>query len=289
MVIKISDGFGNQLFMYATGYAIAQHLRDKIYLDTTQIDTNQTRKFELDKLNINYEKRIYCRFSNNRVVKKIYGRIARYYLTKKYTSYIEQNPYKYEKNIMQIKDNTYLQGYWQNEKYFIEYRKELQRMFTPAYNLDAMCADYIAIASQTNSVAVHVRRGDYEIAGQCISNNYYYSAIEYICKKIENPTFLVFSDDIEYAKQIFQNVNMEKIMICVNTKYRDLDEFFIMNSCKNFIIANSTYSWWAAWLSDNDSKIIICPEVKQWIGDFYPEGWIRIRAYIEKDIEQIPL
>ena len=158
---KISDGFGNQLFMYACGYAAAQRLNTKLLLDTSFIDTNKLRCYELDKLNIKYDKRFSTEWLKLYPLKVLYRIIVRGWMLSRYTIFKEKKIYHFDLDYPSIQDNTYLYGYWQTEKYFKDCRKDLLQMFTPNYELSSGCKEYINKAHDCNSVAVHVRRGDY--------------------------------------------------------------------------------------------------------------------------------
>lgn len=281
IVLKISDGFGNQLFQYACGYAVSRRLNTDLVLDTSILATNSCRKFELDKLSIEYEK-ILSLHGNAPKCRKVFNRYLKQKKIKKhFQTFTEDNAYIYDKNIRTIKDDTYLQGYWQSEKYFREYKEELQTLFTPRYEQSHSCKKFVEEVESCNSVAIHICRGDYQATGICVVQSYYHQAIERMKACIVKPVFYVFSDDINVAKNILKKEEGDFIFVqyeCDNLDNLTLDDFFIMKTCKHQIIANSSYSWWAAWLNENESKIVICPEYKQWTGEFYPEDWILIKC-----------
>ena len=278
IITKISDGFGNQLFMYACGYAVSRQLNTKLWLDATMLSTNEERNLELTKLNIKYDKLFTVEDRKSSLLKKI----ERYWKQKKMffkcKIYNENLPYIFDEKIFNVSGNTYISGYWQSEKYFKKYSRELKQMFTPKYQMSFACKEYIRQASNCNSVAVHVRRGDYNKIGICIKEEYYHEAIMEIMNRVDNPIFFVFSDDIAAAQKILNIKNANFIYVKYESLNLTLDVFFILKSCKHQIIANSTFSWWAAWLNDNDNKYVICPEYKYWKGDYYPKEWIKIKC-----------
>ena len=277
IITKISDGLGNQLFMYACGYAAAQRLHTKLMLDTSFIDTNNLRCYELDKLNIKYDKRFSTEWLKLYPLKVFYRKIVRGWMLSRYTMFKEKETYHFDPEYLNIKDNTYLYGYWQSEKYFRDYRKDLLQMFTPRYELSSGCREYINKTNNCNSVAVHVRRGDYVKIGICLDESYYFCAFEHLEQRMNEITYFVFSDDMEYARQLFKNAQRKIEYVQYTPANLTLDDFFIMKACKHIIMANSSFSWWAAWLNDNPDKQVLYPRTS-WAGtDFYPEEWTMIQ------------
>lgn len=275
IITKISDGFGNQLFMYACGYAASRRLSTKLALDLTYLSTNSLRKYELDKLNISYDKIFSVdniQYPLNIAVRKILHLIIRC----QYKIFREKTAYKYDKRITNIAQNSYLFGYWQTEKYFKEYREDILKMFTPRYNLSQEINSFIDKVRSCNSVAVHVRRGDYVKLGICLDSSYYKNAFTVLNEKFKDLTYFVFSDNVEYAKQMFKDMDGTFEYVENLSSNSTLDDFFVMKECKHIIMANSSYSWWAAWLNNNPQKVAIYPNDKQFMSDFYPKEWIMI-------------
>lgn len=275
IITKISDGFGNQLFMYACGYAASRRLSTKLALDLTYLSTNSLRNYELDKLNISYDKIFSVdniQYPLNIAVRKILHLIIRC----QYKIFREKTAYKYDKRITNIAQNSYLFGYWQTEKYFKEYREDILKMFTPRYNLSQEINSFIDKVRSCNSVAVHVRRGDYVKLGICLDSSYYKNAFTVLNEKFKDLTYFVFSDNVEYAKQMFKDMDGTFEYVENLSSNSTLDDFFVMKECKHIIMANSSYSWWAAWLNNNPQKVAIYPNDKQSMSDFYPKEWIMI-------------
>lgn len=275
IVTKISDGFGNQLFMYACGYVTAKRLSTKLALDITYLSTNDLRNYELDKLNIVYDKLFTVdkvRYPLNIVARKI----LHSYFRCQYKYFNEKIAYKYDERILNISRNSYLFGYWQTEKYFKEYREDILKMFTPRYELSRTCSSFIQKVKSCNSVAVHVRRGDYVKLGICLDSSYYKSAFAVLNEKFKNLTYFVFSDNVDCAKQMFKGVDGTFEYIETSSSNSTLDDFFIMKECKHIIMANSSYSWWAAWLNNNLGKVVIYPKDDKILTDFYPKEWIMV-------------
>ncbi len=277
IVVKISDGFGNQLFQYAFGYALSRKLNTELVLDATILDNHSSRKYELDKLNIKAEKVITYKNFSVPLVRKIFRQLKLKKIYSQTTNFKEKEKWKYDASIEDIKDNTYVEGYWQTEKYFLQYREELVRILSPCYRMSKEAEKYRKKVLEGNSVSVHIRRGDYETLGNCVNENYYEQAIQKVLEQQSNPKFFVFSDDLEYAEKFMRRFDdLRYEIVKYNSDNLALDDFFIMVACHTNIIANSTFSWWAAWLNQNADKKVICPQVSNWSGEFYPEEWDKI-------------
>jgi hypothetical protein len=177
-------------------------------------------------------------------------------------------------------------GGWHTEKYFLPIKEEVINAFAfksfPFEN-DSRIKETIMQIKQSNSVSIHIRRGDfltssgyYQFSGIC-TNEYYQKGIEYIKEKVDNPIFFVFSDDLEWCKK---NLLLDSVIFvdCNNgeNSWRDM---YLMSLCKHNINANSTFSWWGAWLNKNIDKNIFVPEFfinEVETKDIYPENWIKI-------------
>lgn len=169
-------------------------------------------------------------------------------------------------------------GYWQTEKYFQYYRNDLLQLLTPKYSLSDGCKSYIRQVQKCNSIAVHIRRGDYVKLGICLDSSYYQKAFEHLEQKIRDITYFIFSDDLNYTKQMFSTDKQKKFeYVKYESNNPTLDDFFIMKECKHIIMANSSFSWWAAWLNDSPDKLVVYPKTDLIHTDFYPKEWIMIQ------------
>lgn len=287
VVIKVFGGFGNQLFCYACGYALAKENDCELIIDTSQQDNDIARKVDIVQLKIDYQKRITFKkgksFLSRALVNKV---IHKFYIGIHTKKVIESTPYKYDTSIFDYKNtDIYLDGYWQSYHYFEKYRKDLCEMYMPKIEQSSTAKKIEQdIESHPNSVAIHIRRGDYRTIGCCIDSSYYDKAISRMISELDdNLSFYIFSDDINFANDFIKKYNNLNMKVVKNiTDNQTIDDFFIMSKCQNFIIANSSFSWWAAWLSRYNKKIVICPEVNDWTGDFYPAEWIKIATMISK-------
>jgi len=192
----------------------------------------------------------------------------------------------FDPKVLKIKDGVYLDGFFQSEKYFknIEstIRKDL-RLIEPSFNHEALI--YKEKIINSNSVGIHIRRGDYlhsQVHNIC-DLNYYAKAIQYIQERLAHPRFFVFSDDIAWCLKNMKLDNGDFISL-PDSKGHFISDFWLLSLCKHTIIPNSTFSWWAAWLNANPDKIVVVPH--RWfndkafniraIEDTIPPEWIRI-------------
>ena len=272
ITIRLNGGLGNQMFQYAMGRALAFKYNKKLLLDIDEFDTYELRDFELNKYNIKAE--IFTRKDNSNL-KVVNPKSFLVKLFKKFNftnlipNYYLEKSLKYDENIV-VKDKLYLEGYFQNEKHFAFIRDELLKDFTIKQELsDSTKEIKTIIESSQNSVALHIRRGDYvanshtnNVHGTC-SLDYYDEAIEYLKSKVDNIKIFVFSDDIKWVKE---NLKYENIYFVEDDKKRIAHEdIYLMSLCHHNIIANSSFSWWGAWLNINSQKIVIGP--KNWFAD----------------------
>jgi len=274
VIVKIQGGLGNQLFTFSCGYSVAKKRKEKLILDISDYHNGYFRDFKLDKFLIDEMnlKRSRYYFTN-----KI-GRYLNKLINKIKYEYLEQKDFKryYPEIFDNCQKDIYLDGYWQNYKYFSEFKEDLRRQFMPKEKSDALI-DFKNKIIGENSVSIHIRRGDYLNNGWSLDISYYKKAIELVESKLDDPEFYFFSDDLEWVEKKFglrNNFNY----INFYSKNQDIDEFFAMTFCKNNIIANSTFSWWAAWLNNNEQKIVVAPNFDIWDEKFYIDSWLTLKV-----------
>ena len=191
----------------------------------------------------------------------------------------------YWPEIMRVPADSYLTGYWQSEKYFHHISEVIRRDFTFKSPLSDINAEIASQLVNLNGVSVHVRRGDYAsnpkttaMHGLC-SLDYYQASLRYIAERVDNPYVFIFSDDIAWAKNNLE-VNFPCRYISHNQGIESYNDMHLMSLCQHQIIANSSFSWWGAWLNVNPDKIVIAP--KKWFSkeintqDLIPQGWVRL-------------
>ena len=282
VVMKIMGGFGNQLFCYACGYAVARESNRNLVIDTSQQDNDSFRKTDLMKLNIQYQRRITFKKKDNLMGRLIINRCK---LVKEIGFFPvvikEKKPYLYQDNVFSNKEcSIYMDGYWQSEKYFKKYRKEIIKLFVFQGETSKYYEETVRkIRNCNKSVAIHIRRGDYVSIGCNMDIRFYEEAIQNMISNLGNDvTFFLFSDDIEFAKEFSSKYINMNVINNPNKENSTIEDFMLMKECMHQIISNSSFSWWAAWLNENEEKVVICPEIDEWTGDFYPENWMKFKS-----------
>ena len=274
VISKIHGGLGNQLFMYAIGYAMARRNNDKLTLDATLIATDM-RDYGLGSLNFKYNKLYVINKKCPYLIKVALRKLLHSYLYLKYKVIKEKRGAIYDEEVFNQKGNIMLDGYWVTYKYCEAYKAELQKMFTPTYETSASFKKLLAEMQQTNSVSLHVRRGDYVALGICLDVDYYKRAVDYMLQRVDNPTFYVFSNDMEFCKDFLKDINAKIVYVDYEMVDPAVDDLLLMQSCRHNIIANSTFSWWGAYANANPGQIVVCPK-EECKNDKYPTDWIQL-------------
>jgi hypothetical protein len=277
------------MFQYAYARALQLRTGQKVYLDINriykeQLETKGTpRLYTLDKFNINLpiaeglEKK-YFFIKQDNIIETILNEFSQKSIL--VPRFYKENTSFYKENLKWVRGNQYLMGWFQDEKYFAEYRSVLLRDFTPKDRIK-ISRRLKKILNEEETVSVHVRRTDYKKIKNALPIKYYKNALKYIDSCVQNPIYIVFTDEIEWVKE---NIDFGKNVIYISEeeKLQDYEELLIMSKCRHNIIANSTFSWWGAWLNRNDGKIVIGPKV--WFNggedvmkcNIMPKEWIRI-------------
>lgn len=190
--------------------------------------------------------------------------------------------YHFEPSILDIQTDAYLDGFWQTEKYFTDIENIIRKELSVSQLLTNRGQELSTLLSETNSVGLHVRRGDYIKTGDTLPVSYFDSAVSAISSTVEDPHFFVFSNGIEWAKD---NLSISYPTTYVSNNYSDSDyeDLQLLRRCDHTIISNSTFSWWGAWLGEQPGQSIIAPSV--WFMnqptkelDIVPERWNILRV-----------
>jgi len=260
-------------------FAFAEYLKkysgmDYIF-DVSSFSKDKLRKYELEIFGL--QKRTIGTFKKN-IIKVMcrMGFVKEYYEKK---IFIFDN-----ETVLQADKLIYFNGYWQSHHYTDLIRQELIHSFVPTSDISRVNSKITSEIILRQSVAVHIRRGDYaensdarNIHGLC-TLEYYYLSINYIRQKIQDPVFYIFSDDSDWVKRSL-NLKGKVYYISHNKGSMAYWDLMLMKKCKYFILANSTFSWWGAYLSEYQNKIVIAPE--KWNNlnldkmELIPDSWIR--------------
>ena len=270
-IVKILGGLGNQMFQYALYVSLCHRFPyEKVKIDTTCFCGYPLHNgFELEKIfniqathaNIFDLFRIAYPYSHYRL-----WQIGKRILPKRRTILIESANEEFDRSALDREGDCYFDGYWQNEKYFIDFRDEILKIFKPK-NIDSKNYVVANELAECCSVSLHVRRGDYNnnplYSGIC-DEKYYIDAIQKIQSKVNVDMFCIFSNDIKWCKEHLPSIIGNKRILFVdwNTGINSYKDMYLMSVCHHNIIANSSFSWWGEWLNNHKNKIVLCP--KKW-------------------------
>jgi len=289
--VRLKGGLGNQMFQYAAGRAVAHRKQVPLKLDVSWFGRQGLRSYALKHFNIvesfatPEEVARLTRRGRRDLWSRVYRRLQRclpYYRRAEFSP--RHN--RYDPNILRVRDQVCLFGYWQSEKYFQDIESIIRKEFTFRNPPDQANQRMGEMIDATTSVSVHVRRGDYVTrrGGRgphvVLPIEYYRRAVARLVEEISDPHFFVFSDDIEWVRDNFK-VEHPVTIVDHNGAEKDYEDLRLMSRCKHHIIANSTFSWWGAWLCANPGKIVIAPQ--KWFKDptrdtrdLIPPSWHRI-------------
>lgn len=292
VITKLMGGNGNQMFQYAAGFSIANRLNLKLLVDVNYLQDKNKRYFK-------FEDRDYTLYMYN-----ISGEIASDNKISQFIVPRKGNKYFYhlerrvlsEKNVIreeslstlasfgEIVSDCYLEGYWQNPFYFKDCETEIRREFSFKNKLPEICMPILQRIGNSNSVCVHIRRGDFvnHPILEVVNTEFYYKALTILSEIVSSPRLFVFSDDIPWCRENFKPYNFDYEFVDPSLSGPHAEcHLHLITLCKHFIIPNSTFSWWGAWLSTSPGKIVIAP--KKWfkgqaapVNAIVPKEWIAI-------------
>lgn len=277
IIVRIIGGLGNQMFQYAAGRRLSYIHNTPLQLDISELSRLRTRRYELDCFNIQAQ-----------VIDKVNKGLIHRIITRlknKENIYFEKH-FRFDRNVLALPDNVTLVGYWQSVKYFLDIEGIIGNEFTFKHRPSGKIIAILKKIKSSESVSIHVRRSDYITKrkfflyhGVC-SLDYYRQAISLMVQRLKSPEFFIFADDLVWVKKNLK-IEYPKFFVDLNLKDKDYEDLRLMSYCKHNIIANSSFSWWGAWLNKNKNKIVVAP--KKWFVDksintvdLIPPSWIRI-------------
>lgn len=290
IIVNLKGGLGNQMFQYATGKRLAVSIGATLKLDTTFLNKKVSecvtyRNFELTNFHVTEDIATTVEIREvknlkNKLIRKLFPGFSG-------NPYVTEKHFHFDPQILQLQGSRYLEGHWVSEKYFEDITDTLREIFIPR-STNQLVQKFADRIQNTNSIAIQIRRGDYvtnagitKVHG-VLPLDYFYNGIKQIQEQIENPTFFIFSDDIQWCREnlkLSSAVYVEEELSPVHA--RSSDYLYLMSLCSHFIISNSTFGWWGAWLATKQNKIVIAPQ--HWFAssdkntkDIYPSSWIKI-------------
>lgn len=293
--VRIDGRIGNQLFMYAFAKSVSNELNDKnILIDDTEASKKNYKDclMEYNFLNVKFvhtHKMLYKSpfiiknfiFNLYRIVRKRMNYNQRFELEKKWQTFFNKNGLILIENGYLPHNvygcrNVFINGYFQSAKFFEDIQEEVKK---DLFIEEALYSDYPGLEEikNKNSVCISIKvqhnvgNSMYDVC----NDGYWQRAIEYICQKVENPLFFICSDNVEYVKEMLIDCDKYEA-IFQDSNYPEHISLTVMSKCKHFIIGNTSFGWWAQYLSNNTEKIVIAP--KKWMAidmpiDIYQDGW----------------
>lgn len=293
-IVKIQGGLGNQMFQYAFGQSLSEDvLYDLSWFEGPLPSAKATsRALELEafccELKVASAAEV-CHAQGTLIrrrsplpscLRKIFGGAKRDI----YESFIrEEQACVFQETFLEKRPNAYYEGYFNSERYFLPIQDKIRKDFQLRVPFVGANEQMFEQISSVNAVSLHVRRGDYVNASKTYalcSLDYYQAAVEHILHNVENPHFFIFSDDLPWVLECLQ-LDCHFTLVDINDHKTGFNDLMLMSHCQHHIIANSTFSWWAAWLNPSPSKIVIAP--KAWFAtekksdqDLIPSSWLRL-------------
>jgi hypothetical protein len=287
-IVNILGGLGNQMFQYALALSLKEKFpSEEVLIDISCFNGYHLHNgFEIHKIFRNSLKEA----SHRDIVSVNYPlhhyrlwQIGKRIFPKKKTVIREISDMVFQPEVLTHTGSIYYDGYWQSEEYFINHRPVILNAFEFP-NLNGINRKFVSELRGKTTCSIHVRRGDYlnhKLFKNLTDLDYYDRAIHFISKHTDIDCFVVFSNDIEWCRDnitpLIKNSNIEFVDWNYGTdSFRDMQ---LMSLCHHNIVANSSFSWWGAWLNDNPEKIVIAPH--KWINvdyktDIIPYSWIKL-------------
>lgn len=291
IITQVIGGLGNQMFQYAAGRAVSLKNGTTLALDISGFESYELHQgFELQRV-FKTPFQIASKEDVRRTLSWQFPSMIRRIISRKSFAgfcsqrFVVEPHFQYWAGINDSPMDCYLSGYWQSEKYFDDVASQIRDDFTFKSPLEGINVDLSEQIRSVNAVSLHVRRGDYvnnpkttATHGLC-SIDYYMSAIRYVAERVETPCFFIFSDDISWVKDNLK-INFPCQYVAHNLGSESYNDMRLMSLCKHHIIANSSFSWWGAWLNSSAEKIVVTP--KRWFAiekdafDLIPKNWVRL-------------
>jgi hypothetical protein len=287
VIVRLKGGLGNQMFQYAAGLALAERLQKKLIVDCSWFGVDPNRTFALAPFGISAQNPFHSAPSKRTsgLISRVSNKISRV-IDKFNPTIFYESSFRYDIAFEKIKKPLVLDGYFQSERYFSAISKRISDTFIVREQASKQASMLLDEIKVNDSICVHIRRGDYisnpsanAYHGTC-SLEYYYQAISLIAENLSTPHCYVFSDDPRWVELNFRG-EIPFTLVDIHSADQAHEDLRLMMACRHFVIANSSFSWWAAWLGADTQKTVIYP--REWfknntqdITDLIPHTWSTI-------------
>ena len=292
VIVRLLGGLGNQMFQYAAARRLALAHNVPLKLDVSWFSHAPDRAYALHALNIqeafaSAEEVEEIRGPSTRAIPRVLFQLRRRFRIGYDWIWIHERTLSpVDPRVLQARARTYLDGYWQSEKYFLDVPDTIRREFTIDFPPDARTREIVDQMATTQSVSVHIRRGDYvsdprtSPARSVCTPEYYQRCVSHVGERLADPHLFLFSDDPDW---VARNLRFDHPWTLVSGRAArtDHEDLRLMSACRHHIIANSSFSWWAAWLDPHSDKLVLAP--RRWMNDprvddrdVVPSGWTRL-------------
>lgn len=294
VTVTLCGGLGNQLFQYATARAVAMRCNAALRLDLSWFDEvlatpNVTpRKYALAPFFLPVhlahakpmDRRRFDRLSF------FFARVGRRLGFGAKDNRFAEESFRFDERVLQLQAPAWLIGYWQSPRYFSDVASQIRQEIGTQRELTDACVALLKKIRATDSICIHIRRGDYvtnkdasSFHGLC-SLDYYKNGVSHVKRGLDSPHGFVFSDDPAWARENLE-LGIDFTVVEANSVEEPHLDLWLMSACQHFVIANSSLSWWGAWLAIGSSKRVVAP--KRWFTnsdidtrDLIPDDWIRL-------------
>lgn len=291
IIAKLIGGLGNQMFQYAAGRALSLKTNSVLALDVSAFANYRLHQgFEFQRIfkqsNVlasNQDILAMLGWQSSPLIRRVL--VKNFFVPIRHKKFVVEPHFHYWAGMENLTDDCYLSGYWQSENYFKDAEYAIREDFQFCQPLNAE-NEYIAKCIQASSaVSLHIRRGDYVSNPKNVAlyevctQEYYRAAISYVAERVPNPTFFIFSDDIAWVKENLA-IDFPHEYVDFNKGAESYNDMRMMSMCQHHVIANSSFSWWGAWLNPSKDKIVVAPQ--KWFAngtntrDLCPSNWVTL-------------
>ena len=289
VIVRLVGGLGNQMFQYAAGSAVATRNKAKLTLDLSWFGTDPERQYALAPFKIEAGTSIRTPKINANFswILRLAGHLDRKLnLTGQRLPVFSEKSFSYDTDIESVRSPVILDGFFQSERYFSSISTQISEQFSLQHEPKGKAAEMLAMIRATDSICVHIRRGDYitnsvanSYHGTC-DLDYYWRGLAEVGEGLTNPRCFIFSDDPRWVRENFKS-QIPMTFVDIHGAREVHEDLRLMRECRHFVIANSSLSWWGAWLCAREGKRVVAP--KRWFktskndtSDLIPAGWSRV-------------